>query len=119
VPTKAVAFPSKDSTELPAFSWHLDDAELSGSHVTAVSAPPIQVRSPSSASLSVESIKDSTVLSDHHYAESSPNLQRPLSSHASSSATSVMEAEELPQATLESHNRVVFLVGTSYDLLCR
>ena len=110
VPAKAVTFEATDSTEPPEFSWHLDDAESTGSHVTTLSAPPMSAKSPSSASLSVKSVKETAVLSDHHYAESSPNLRRPASSRISSTyEPSTVEADEI-ETTPEAHNRVVFLV---------
>ncbi|KIM24166.1 hypothetical protein M408DRAFT_244385 [Serendipita vermifera MAFF 305830] len=109
IPAKAITFETTDSTEPPEFAWHLDDTETTGSHVTTLSAPPIRVRSPSSASLSVKSVKETAVLSDHHYAESSPNLRRPASSRISSTyEPSTVETEE-PTDTTEAHNRVVFL----------
>jgi hypothetical protein len=63
-----------------------------------------------------------TVLSDHHYAESSPNLQGPntnrLSSYTASLAETAetnetVEAEE--QGNNKAFNRVIFLVCPIYS----
>ncbi|KAG8831396.1 hypothetical protein FRC17_003222 [Serendipita sp. 399] len=106
VPSNAIAYKSKDSSEALEFSWHLDENEEEASHLTSITAPTIRVKSPSSASLSVKSVKEPPMLSDHHYAESSPNLQRPVSTHESSYAPSTIEAEE---STSAPHSRVLFL----------
>lgn len=106
-----------DSTEPPVFSWHLDEDGESVSHVTTLSSPTIRVKSPSSASLSVKSIQEPAVLSDHHYAESSPNLQRPDANRFSSYSASIAETAESTETEEAqngkgqvNHHRVVFLV---------
>ncbi|CAG7847793.1 Oxysterol-binding protein-like protein 1 [Serendipita indica DSM 11827] len=110
VPINAITFKSKDSRQPPEFSWHLDDSDQPDSHITTLSTPAIRVKSPSSASLSVKSIKAPNMLSDHHYAESSPNLpQRPASSAESSYAASTIDGDDTPDTQPSSHTRVLFL----------
>ncbi|KAG8826905.1 hypothetical protein FRC19_006778 [Serendipita sp. 401] len=105
VPSNAITYKSNESTEPLDFTWHLDENDGESSHLTSLTAPTIRVKSPSSASLSVKSIKDQPMLSDHHYAESSPNLQRPVSTHESSYAPSTIEAVD----SSVPHSRVLFI----------
>lgn len=93
--------------EPPVFSWHLDEEDAPASHVTTFSTPSIRVKSPSSASLSVKSIQDPTVLGDHQFAESSPNLRGPVSLRSAPSTVGLTEEETISGA----HSRVVFLVS--------
>lgn len=108
VPSNAITYTTKDMTEPPVFSWHLDEDDAPASHITTFSAPTVRVKSPSSASLSVKSIQDPTVLGDHHYAESSPNLRRPESVRSAVSTAGPPEDEVVTGA----HSRVIFLVST-------
>jgi hypothetical protein len=94
--------------EPPVFSWHLDNEDAAASHITTFSAPSIRVKSPSSASLSVKSIQDPTVLGDHQFAESSPNLRGPESVHSATSTVGITEEETISGA----YSRVVFLVSS-------
>jgi hypothetical protein len=111
VPADAITREGKDSTKPLEFSWHLDDDDEGGSHITTLSTPTIRVKSPSSASLSVKSVKEPAVLSDHHYAESSPNLQRQSLTRPSSFAASTVDAHDSVKEESGAHTRVVFLVS--------
>lgn len=84
--------------------WCLDADPTAASHITTLAATG--VKSPSSASLSVKSLKDGPVISDHHYAESSPNLMRAPSSKVPSAAPSIINAD-VPEA---EHKRLAYLV---------
>lgn len=106
VPVHAVLIPSADSTQPPILSWHLDD---SGPQPPVVAVNP-HLKSPSSASLSVNSIQQPTHLGDHLYAESSPNLVVGSQSVASSAAPSAHEDVPTPGAP---HHRVIYLVRPS------
>jgi hypothetical protein len=103
VPAHAVLIPSADPTQPPILSWHIDD---SGPQPPVVAVNP-HLKSPSSASLTVKSIHQPTVLGDHLYAESSPNLVVSSQSIASSQAPSVHEDAPTPGAP---HHRVIYLV---------
>lgn len=103
VPAYAVLIPDADPTQPPILSWHLDD---SGLQLPVVAVNP-HLKSPSSASLSVKSIQQPTVLGDHLYAESSPNLAVGSQSIASSEAPSAHEDVPTPGAP---HHRVIYLV---------
>ena len=114
VPLHAVILPSADSTQPPILSWHLDD---SGPQPPVVAVNP-HLKSPSSASLSVQSIQQPTGLGDHLYAESSPNLVVGGQSIASSKAPSAHEDAPTPGAP---HHRVMYLVrppGSPFRNLC-
>jgi hypothetical protein len=105
IPSNAITYTAKDMREPPLFSWHLDDEDAPAS--STFSTPSIRVKSPSSASLSVKSMQDPTVLGDHQFAESSPNLRGPDSLRSAPSTVGLTEEETISGA----HSRVVFLVS--------